>query len=139
MRGKCVKIKQNYYYVFLHLQKFLSGQRLRSDRQTKDAFRTGWQAWGGATFFDEDTQKLVPHDMTRALNTHGDWVEKCSRPPIIRKLFNLIASYPDRLGPSDKFVNNSTELTCLEFIGYRIKYSTVLWLLELQITRGRKF
>jgi hypothetical protein len=30
------------------------------------------------------------------------------------------------------------KLTCLEITGYRIKYSTVLWLLELQISRGRK-
>ena len=39
---------------------------------------------------------------------------------------------------SVKFVNNSTKLTCLEITGYRIKYSTVLWLLKLQIRRGRK-
>ena len=30
------------------------------------------------------------------------------------------------------------KLTCLEIIGYRIKYSTVLWLVELKIRRGRK-
>jgi len=48
------------------------------------------------------------------------------------------AVYPDRLCPSGKFVENSTELTCLETTGYRIKYSTVLWLLELHIKRGRK-
>jgi hypothetical protein len=29
-------------------------------------------------------------------------------------------------------------LPCLEITGYRIKYSTVLWLLELQIRRDRK-
>jgi len=49
-----------------------------------------------------------------------------------------IANYPDRLGPLVKFVENSTKLTCLGIIGYRIKYSTVLWLLELQIRRGKK-
>jgi len=48
------------------------------------------------------------------------------------------STYPDRLGPSVKFVENSTKLTCLEITVYRIKYSTVLWLLELQIRRGRK-
>jgi hypothetical protein len=48
------------------------------------------------------------------------------------------AGYPDRLGRSGKFVENPTKLTCLEITGYRIKYSTVLWLLELQIRRGRK-
>ena len=33
---------------------------------------------------------------------------------------------------------NSTKLTCLEITGYGIKYSTVLWLLELQMRRGQK-
>jgi len=56
-----------------------------------------------------------------------------SRTPFIR-----IANYPDRFGPSGIFVVNSTKLTCLEITGYRIKYSTVLWLLELQDRRGRK-
>ena len=40
--------------------------------------------------------------------------------------------------PFGKFVENSTKLTCLEITCYRIKYSTMLWLLELQIRRGRK-
>jgi hypothetical protein len=48
------------------------------------------------------------------------------------------AGYPDRLGPSDTFVENSTKLSCLEITGYRINHSTVLWLLELQIRRFRK-
>jgi hypothetical protein len=42
------------------------------------------------------------------------------------------------LGPSGKFVKNSTKLTSLEITGYQIKHSTVLWLPELQIRRGRK-
>ena len=46
--------------------------------------------------------------------------------------------YPDRLGPSAKFVENSTKLTCLKITDYRIRYSRVLWLLELQIGHGRK-
>ena len=45
---------------------------------------------------------------------------------------------PDRLGHSGKFVENSTKLTSLAITGYRIKYGTVLWLLELQIWRGRE-
>jgi len=49
-----------------------------------------------------------------------------------------MANYPDRLGLSSKFVENSTKLTSLELIGYWIKYNTVLWLLELQMRRGRK-
>jgi len=40
--------------------------------------------------------------------------------------------------PFGKFVENPITLTCPEFTGYRIKYSTVLWLLELQIRRGRQ-
>jgi hypothetical protein len=47
------------------------------------------------------------------------------------------SGFPDRLGPSGKSVDNSTKLTCLEITGYRIKYSTVLWLAELQIRNGR--
>jgi hypothetical protein len=50
----------------------------------------------------------------------------------------LDAGYPDRLGPSVKFVENSTKLTCHEITGYPIKYSTALWPLELQMRRGRK-
>jgi len=49
-----------------------------------------------------------------------------------------IANYPDRLGLSGKFVENLKKITFLEITGYRIKYSTVLWLTELQIRRGRK-
>jgi len=52
--------------------------------------------------------------------------------------------YPDRqlawparsLG---KFVESSTKLTCLEIAGYRIKYSTVLWLLELKLGAVERF
>jgi len=49
-----------------------------------------------------------------------------------------IAIYPNRLGPSGKNVENFTKITCLEIAGYRIKYSTVSWLLEFQIKRGQK-
>ena len=58
------------------------------------------------------------------------------RTPLIRKLVTLIANYLDQLGPLGKSVKNSTELTCLEITSYRIKYSRVLWLLELQIRLG---
>jgi hypothetical protein len=37
-----------------------------------------------------------------------------------------------------QFVDNCTKLSCLEITGYRIKYSRVLWLLELQIRQGGK-
>jgi len=48
------------------------------------------------------------------------------------------AGYPDQLCPTGKSVVNSTKLTCLEITGYRIKYSAVLWLLQLQIRLSRK-
>ena len=61
-----------------------------------------------------------------------------SRTPLIRTLVIRIANLHDRLGPSGKFIANSTKLTCLEITGYRVKCSTVLWLLELHIRRGRQ-
>jgi hypothetical protein len=55
------------------------------------------------------------------------------------KSTNPDAVYSDRrLSGTDKFVENSAKLSCLEIICYRIKYSTVLWLVELQIRRDRK-
>jgi len=61
----------------------------------------------------------------------------------VRPVQSLSANYPDagyphRLGLSGRFVQNSIKLTYLEITGYRIKYSTVLWLLGPQIMRGRK-
>ena len=58
--------------------------------------------------------------------------------PLIRSLVIRIANYPNQLGSSGKFVDNSIKLTCLENTGYRIKYSTVLCLIELQIRRVRR-
>jgi len=66
------------------------------------------------------------------------FVKKYSRTPIIRTLVIRNVNYPDRLGHSDNYVENSTQLTRRESTGYRIKYSAVLWLLEIQIRRGRK-
>ena len=60
-----------------------------------------------------------------------------SSTPLIRTLVIRTANYPDRLGSSGESVENSAKGTCLEIAGYRIKYSTVLWLLELQIRCGR--
>jgi hypothetical protein len=52
----------------------------------------------------------------------------------------LEAGYPDQLGSSGNFVENSTKLICLEITSYRTEYSTVksYGCLELQIRRGRK-
>jgi hypothetical protein len=61
-----------------------------------------------------------------------------SRTPLDRTQVIRFHNYPDRLGPSVKFGENSTILTYFEVTGYQIKYSTVLWHLELQIRRGRK-
>ena len=66
---------------------------------------------------------------------------KCSmysRTPLSWMLVIRIAHYQVRLCPSGKYVENSTKLTCLEITGYLIKYSTVLWLLELQTVHGWK-
>jgi hypothetical protein len=66
------------------------------------------------------------------------WSLKIKQYEVLQNSTNPNAGYPDRLGPSGKFVENSTKLTRLEITGYRIKCSTVLWLLELQIRRGGK-
>ena len=57
---------------------------------------------------------------------------KNSRTPLIRKSVIQVGNNPDRLDHSDKFVENSPKLSCLEIIG------RVFWLIELQIRRGRK-
>jgi hypothetical protein len=49
-----------------------------------------------------------------------------------------ITNYPSQLGPSRKLVENSKKLSCFEITGCRIKRRTMLWLLELQIRRGKK-
>ena len=64
---------------------------------------------------------------------------KHSRTPPIRTLVIRVSNYPDRLGPSGKYEENSTKITCLEIIGFRIKYCAMLWLMEFQNMRGRKF
>jgi hypothetical protein len=48
------------------------------------------------------------------------------------------AGYLDWLDHLRKFVENSVQLSFLEITGYRIKCSTVLWLVELQIRCGGK-
>jgi len=61
---------------------------------------------------------------TVELHLSGRWL---SGSPIVRIGLALLVN----------FVKNSTKLTFLEIAGYLIKYSTVLWLLELQIRPGR--
>ena len=57
--------------------------------------------------------------------------------PLIRKLVIWNANYPHGIDSSEKFVENSTKVAYLEITGYRIKCSTVLSRLELQIRRVR--
>ena len=40
--------------------------------------------------------------------------------------------------PLRKIVEKSRKISCLEMGGNRIKCSTVLWLLNIQVRRGRK-
>ena len=63
---------------------------------------------------------------------------KYSSTALIRTTVIRITNNPDRLGPCNKFIENSTRLPCLAITGYRIKYSRMLRLPELQIRRGRK-
>jgi hypothetical protein len=61
-------------HLFLHPKKFLAGQNLRSNQQTKDIvqdWRKGWEM----TLFDEGIQKPVLW-YDKCLNLHGDYVEK---------------------------------------------------------------
>jgi hypothetical protein len=53
-------------------------------------------------------------------------------------MYSMTSLFPVLLGSSGIFVKNGTKVTCLEITGYQIKHSRVLWLLELQISRGRK-
>ena len=57
---------------------------------------------------------------------------------MVVSIVHLNSTYPNRLGPWGKFVENSKKRTCLEMSGYRIVYSTVLYRLELQIRSGQK-
>ena len=63
---------------------------------------------------------------------------KYSRTPIIRTLVIRNAYHPRRFCLSGKFVENFTKLTLLKITGYRVLYSTMLWLLEFQISSGGK-
>ena len=82
---------------------------------------------------DFEQTMLHKHSPIRCLLRLGTVNVKYSRIPVIRT-----PNYANRLGPLGKFVDNSTTLTCLEITGYRIKYNTVLWLLEIQIRRIRQ-
>jgi hypothetical protein len=66
------------------------------------------------------------------------WSLKTKQYEVQHNSTNPDVGCPVRLGPSSKLIHNSIKLTCFEITTYRINYCTVLWLLELQIRRGRK-
>ena len=57
-------------------------------------------------------------DAPATLLPGGEAFRNYSRTPLIRKIIIQNSNYPDRLDPSDKFVGNSTKVTCLEITGY---------------------
>ena len=77
----------------------------------------------------------VAHFKTVSWHFHGE-MGKYSRILLIRTLVIGIADYPDWLGPSCRFVKNSTKL--FEITGNQIKYNIVLWFVEHHIRCGRK-
>jgi histone-lysine N-methyltransferase SETMAR len=62
------------FHLFLHLQKFLAGQRFNNDEDIKKAVQK-WLSSQAAPFYDEGIQKLVScYD--KCLNNGGNYVEK---------------------------------------------------------------
>ena len=62
------------FHLFLHLKKFLAGQRFENDDDLKDAVKK-WLTSQAAAFYEEGVQKLVPR-YDKCLNNGGDYVEK---------------------------------------------------------------
>ncbi|KDR11587.1 hypothetical protein L798_14572, partial [Zootermopsis nevadensis] len=64
------------FHLFLHLKKFLSGQRQRfeNDREAEMVV-TQWFPSPAADFYDTGIQKLVPR-YDKCLNSGGEYVEK---------------------------------------------------------------
>ena len=81
--------------------------------------------------FYQTTRRHIPEDSSphsrrrenlKSLNPVCFIFQNTEELHLIRTLVIRKANYPDRLGPSGIFVENSKKLTCLEVIGYRIKY-----------------
>jgi hypothetical protein len=51
------------FHLFLQLKKFLAGQCFLNDDDDKEAVKN-WLSLQAATFYQEGTQKLVPHSDT---------------------------------------------------------------------------
>ena len=62
------------FHLFLHLKKFLSGERFENDREAEMVV-TQWFQSQAADFYDTGIQKLVPR-YDKCLNSGGDYVEK---------------------------------------------------------------
>jgi hypothetical protein len=62
------------FHLFLHLKKFLAGQRFNNDEDVKRAVQM-WLSSQAATFYDEGIQKLVSR-YDKCLNNGGNYVEK---------------------------------------------------------------
>ncbi|KAJ4439329.1 hypothetical protein ANN_07451 [Periplaneta americana] len=59
------------FHLFLHLKKFLGGQRFDGDDEVKTAVRE----WFASQFYKEGIERLVPR-LDKCLNNGGDYVEK---------------------------------------------------------------
>jgi histone-lysine N-methyltransferase SETMAR len=62
------------FHLFLHLKKFLAGQRFNNDEDVKRAVQK-WLSSQAATFYDEGIQKLVSR-YDKCLNNGENYVEK---------------------------------------------------------------
>ena len=103
-------------------------------RSVTEEFRTAYGGRGGGrrfseyihcdflTFFPDVRFMLI---QTQQISTYQD--------ADIR-----IVHYSDRLGPLGKIRREIYKINWLKVTGFRIKYSRVLWLIELQIGLGRK-
>lgn len=67
--------------LFLHLKRFLDGQSLESDQETKDAVQE-WLNGLAVNFFDKGIQKLMSRydkssmNIATGLNKYSDYIEK---------------------------------------------------------------
>ncbi|KAJ4444277.1 hypothetical protein ANN_06069 [Periplaneta americana] len=62
------------FHLFLHLKKFLGGQRFDDDDEVKTAVQE-WFASQAGEFYNEGVERLVPR-LDKCLNNGGDYVEK---------------------------------------------------------------
>ncbi|KAJ4438273.1 hypothetical protein ANN_14212 [Periplaneta americana] len=73
-RGGSPDFAPSDFHLFLHLKKFLCGQRFDGDDEVKTAVRE-WFASQTGEFYNEGIERLVPR-LGKCLNNGGDYVEK---------------------------------------------------------------